>query len=251
MNEVLKGLTEHNLQAKVGKCHFGEKEIKYLGWVVSYKCRKSDPDKVRGIKELQPPKTKEDVRSVLGLVGFYCEFIWNMSEVTVPIQKLMKKNVLFEWGAEQQKAFESLKNSISEKSCLKFPEPDWSYELHKDVSLNGIGAVLFQKDPSGRFHTIEFASKALSKAQKKQAIPVLECYAIVWALKKFKCYVHDAHVDIFTDHYELQCMKKKKNPPAQIQRLWWDIADYDFDIYYKKGKTNIADPLSRLMAQSE
>jgi hypothetical protein len=89
VNEVLKRLTEHNLQAKVGKCHFGEKEIKYLGSVVSYKCRKPDPDKVRAIKELQPPKTKEDVRSVLGLVEFYREFIRNMSEVTVPIQKLV------------------------------------------------------------------------------------------------------------------------------------------------------------------
>ena len=59
VNEVLKGLTEHNLQAKVGKCHFCEKEIKYLGSVVSYKCRKSDPDKVRGIKELQPPKQRK------------------------------------------------------------------------------------------------------------------------------------------------------------------------------------------------
>ena len=56
---------------------------------------------------------------------------------------------------------------ISEKSCLTFPEPDWFYELEKDVLLNGKGAVLFQKNPSVRLFTIEFASKALSKAQKK------------------------------------------------------------------------------------
>ena len=70
VNEVLKHLGEHDLQAKVGKCHFREKEIRCLGSVVSYKCRKPDPDKVRVMKELQPPKTREDVRSVLGLVGF-------------------------------------------------------------------------------------------------------------------------------------------------------------------------------------
>ena len=127
---------------------------------------------------------------------------------------------------------------------MVFPEPDWFYELHKDVSLNGIGAVLFQKDPSVRLFTIEFTSKPLFKAQKKQAIPFLECCAIVLGLKKFKCYVHGAHVDIFTDHYGLQNMMKN-NPPAQIQRWWWDIANHYFYIYYKKGKTNIADPLSR------
>ena len=79
VNEVLKRLAEHNLKATVGKCHFREKEIKCVGFVVSYKCRKPDPDKVRTMKELQPPKTKEDVISVLCLVVFYHEFIRNMS----------------------------------------------------------------------------------------------------------------------------------------------------------------------------
>ena len=96
-----------------------------MGFVVSYKCRKPDPDKVRAIKELQPLKTKEDVMSVLGLVVFYCEFIRNMSGLTAPIQKLMAKNVLFEWSTEQQKGSETLKNRISEKSCLSFPEREW------------------------------------------------------------------------------------------------------------------------------
>ncbi len=84
---------------------------------------------------------------------------------------------------------------------MAFPEPGWYYELDKDVSLNGIGAVLFQKDHSVRLLTIELVSKALSKAQKKQSIPVLECCAIVLGLKKFECYVHGGHVDIFTDYY--------------------------------------------------
>ena len=70
-----------------------------------------------------------------------------MSELTALIQKLMAKNVLFEWRTEQQKGSETLKNRISEKSCLAFPEPDWYYELDKDTPLNGIGAVLFQMDP--------------------------------------------------------------------------------------------------------
>ena len=251
VNEVLKRLSDHNLQAKVGKCHFGAKEVKYLGSIISHGGRKPDPDKVKAIRELQPPRSKEDIRSLLGLVGFYREFIKDLSVLTEPIQKLMKKEVEFVWGVEQQKAFDTIKKSISEKSCLEFPNPKWKYELHTDASLEGIGAVLFQKDPSGKLHTIEFASKSLSKAQRKQAIPVLECYAIVWALKKFRCYVHGSHVDIYTDHYGLQYMKKKKDPPAQIQRWWWDIADYDFDIYYKQGKKNIADPLSRLMPQDQ
>ena len=106
------------------KWHFREKENKYVGFMVSYKCRKPDPDKVRTIKELQTHKTKEDVISVLGLFVFYREFIRIMSGETALIQKLMEKNVLFEWSTEQQKVSETLKNRISEKSCLRFPEPD-------------------------------------------------------------------------------------------------------------------------------
>jgi len=251
VDEVLKRLSQHNLQAKVGKCHFGAREVKYLGSIVSHGCRKPDPDKVKAIKELESPKSKDDIRSVLGLVGFYREFIPNLASLVEPIQRLMKKDAQFKWGPEQQEAFDKMKEYISEKSCLEFPERDWAYELHTDASLSGIGAVLFQRDPQGHLHTIEFASKSLSKAQRKQAIPVLECYAIVWALKKFRCYIHGVHVDIYTDHFGLQFMKRKKNPPAQMQRWWWDIADYDFTIIYKKGKENIADPLSRLMPQSE
>ena len=95
VNKVLKRLAEHNLEAKVGKWHFREKEIKCVGFVVSYKCRKPDTGKVRAMKELQPPKTKEDVISVLGLVAFYREFIRIMSGEPSLIQKLMEKNVLF------------------------------------------------------------------------------------------------------------------------------------------------------------
>ena len=203
VDEVLKRLSEHNLQAKVGKCHFGAKEVKYLGSIVSHHCRKPDPEKVRAIKELKPPQTKDDVRSVLGLVGFYREFIEGMSAKTAPLQKLLQKNVQFEWGPEQQSAFEELKRSISENMCLEFPEPNLPYELHTDASLNGLGAVLFQRDASGKLHTIEFASKALAKAQRKQAIPVLECYAIVWALKKFRCYVHGANISSHRRYHPL------------------------------------------------
>ena len=106
-----------------------------------------------------------------------------MSGETAPIQKLMEENVLFEWITEQQKVSETLKNKISEKSCLAFPEQDWYYELHKDVLMNEIRAVLFQKDPSVRLFTIEFVSKALSKAQNKRAIPVLGCCSIVLGIE--------------------------------------------------------------------
>jgi len=77
-----------------------------------------------------------------------------MSAVCEPMQRLMRKDVQFEWRPEQQKAFDTIKNSISANSCLEIPEPSWKYELHTDASLSGLGAVLFQRDPSGNLHLL-------------------------------------------------------------------------------------------------
>ena len=119
------------------------------------------------MKELQPLETKDDVRSVLSLVAFYYEFIRNMSKLTALIQKMMKKNDLFEWSTEQQKVSETLKNRLSDKSCLAFPEQDLYYELDKDVSLNEIRAVLFQKGPFLQVVYNRICKQSLIKSSKE------------------------------------------------------------------------------------
>ena len=151
-----------------------------MGFVVLFKCRKPDPVKVRAMEELQPHKTKGDVIRVLGLVVFYHEFIKNMSGLTALIQKLMEKNVLFEWRTEQQKASETLKNRISEKSCLTFPELDWYYELDKDVSLNGIGAVLFQRTLLSGCLQSNLQEKSYLKLKRNKLFHILNIVQLCW-----------------------------------------------------------------------
>ena len=134
---------------------------------------------------------------------------------------------------------------------LEFPNGAWPFEVHTDASTVAIGAVLLQRDPEGKPHIIEHFSKALAKAQRKVSIPVLECYAVIMALRKFRPYIFGTHFKIFTDHYGLQFLKSKKSPSAQMQRWWWEVSEYDFDITYRKGEINIADPLSRLVSREE
>ena len=100
-----------------------------------------------------------------------------------------------------------LKQAISEKSLLEFPRPEWPYEVHTDASTVAVGAVLLQRDPQGKPHIIEYMSKVLAKPQRKLSIPVLECMAIVLALRKFRDFVYGTHFTIFSDHNGLQFLK--------------------------------------------
>ena len=251
LREVFRRMKENNLQAKISKCSFGQKETKYLGYIISKDTKKPDPAKVKAIKEMRPPKDKSEVRSVLGLAGFYRDFIKNFSGITKPLNDLLAKDAEFVWTDAQQQAFSQLKDAISERSMLEFPKPTWPFEVHTDASTVAIGAVLLQRDEQGKPHIIEHFSKALAKPQRRLSIPVLECYAIIMALRKFRPYIFGTHFKIFTDHYGLQFLRSKASPSSKMQRWWWEVSEYDFEITYRKGAINIADPLSRLVSREE
>ena len=118
LREVFRRMKENNLQAKISKCSFGQKETKYLGYIISKDSKRPDPAKVKAIKEMRPPKDKSEVRSVLGLAGFYRDFIRNFSGITKPLNDLLAKDADFVWAQEQQQAFDQLKGAISERSML-------------------------------------------------------------------------------------------------------------------------------------
>ena len=251
LEEVLRRMKENNLQAKVAKCHFAQPQTQYLGYVITANAKRPDPAKVKAIQQMRAPKDKAEVRSVLGLAGFYRDFIKDFGALTQPLNDLLSKDAVFTWGEQQETAFNMLKQAISEKSLLEFPRPEWPYEVHTDASTVAVGAVLLQRDPQGKPHIIEYMSKVLAKPQRKLSIPVLECMAIVLALRKFRDFVYGTHFTIFSDHYGLQFLKSKQTPSPQMQRWWWETSEYDCDVVYRKGEINIADPLSRLVSREE
>lgn len=249
--EVVKRLKLNNIQVKQKKCCFGEKEVHYLGFIIGNGQKRADPQKVKGILEMTAPSNVKDLRSFLGMIGFYREFIKGMGATAEPLNRLLKKDTKFEWGEEQEAAFSKLKEEMAKHVALEIPHQDRPYEIHTDASTKGIGAVLIQRDEKGIGHIIECASKALGPAQSKQSIPALECYAIMWALKKFRPYVQGNKFLVVTDHYGLKFLQSKERPSATLQRWWWELYDFDFEVVYRKGENNIADPLSRLIPKEQ
>jgi hypothetical protein len=109
LHVVLQCLREHRLYAKLSKCDFWLKEIKFLGHTISQASIAIDPDKVHEVMNWKPPTTVHQIRSFLGLAGYYRRFIPNFSRIAKPMTKLLKKGAKFDWGQKCEDAFHTLR----------------------------------------------------------------------------------------------------------------------------------------------
>ncbi|KAI3739234.1 hypothetical protein L2E82_29633 [Cichorium intybus] len=121
LREVLRTLKNEQLYAKLSKCDFWLREVQFLGHVVSAEGIKVDPAKIEAVMKWEPPKTPTEVRSFLGLAGYYRRFIQDFSKIAVPLTQLTRKEVKFVWGEKQQEAFEILKKKLCEAPVLSLP----------------------------------------------------------------------------------------------------------------------------------
>jgi hypothetical protein len=119
---VLQRLREHQLYTKFSKCEFWIKEISFLGHVVSPEGIAVDPGKVKEVLEWKPRTTVSEVRSFLGLAGYYRRFILNFSKITKPITKLLKKGNKYVWSEACDEAFKHLKKLLTTSPVLTQPD---------------------------------------------------------------------------------------------------------------------------------
>ena len=101
-----------------------------------------DPAKVEAVMQWETPKSPSDIRSFLGLAGYYRRFIRDFSKDVVPLTRLTRKGVDFRWGSEQQRAFETLWQQLCEATVLTLPEGVEDFMVHCDASIRGLGSVL-------------------------------------------------------------------------------------------------------------
>jgi hypothetical protein len=175
---VLTRLREHQLYAKFSKCAFWLEEIQFLGHVLSAKGIAVDPTKVKDILEWKPPTTVHQVRSFLGLAGYYRRFIPNFSKLMKPITSLLKNDIKFNWSSNCNEAFEQLKVLLTTASVLAQPDIEMSFDVYCDASGSGLGCVLMQE---GR--VIAYASRQLRRHEEHYPTHDLELAAVVHALK--------------------------------------------------------------------
>lgn len=248
LKEVLKRLRFAGLKVKLAKCEFLKRKIVYLGHVISKEGVRVNDEKVKAIVNFPVPKTRKQIRSFLGMSGFFRRFVRNFSTIASPLTDLLREDVKFVWGDSQQLAFEKLKNALVNPPVLKFPDFSQPFTLVTDASQEGIGACLMQKF-EGKLHPIAFYSrkfKTRGSNERLMSVVDKEAFAVVSSLVHFKMLLLGNKVEIFTDHQPLLELFNKPNLSPKRARWFLTLRDFDANLKYIEGKHNVvADALSR------
>ena len=241
LKDLLEVLREEKLFANLKKCPFCTDKLVFLGFVVSAQGIQVDDEKIYAIKEWPNPTSVSQVRSFHGLASFYRRFVKDFSSIAAPITEVIKKNVGFKWGEEQEKAFQLLKGKLTNAPLLALPNFAKTFEIECDASGVGIGAVLMQE---GR--PIAYFSEKLSGASLKYPTYDKELYALVRTLETWQHYLWPKEFVIHTNHESLKHLKGQHKLNRRHARWVEFIETFPYVIRYKQAKENIvADALSR------
>ncbi|KAJ0940339.1 putative nucleotidyltransferase, Ribonuclease H [Helianthus annuus] len=238
---TLKVLMSNQLVAKLSKCLFGQTSVSYLGHVISSLGVAVDPDKILAIQQWPIPKTVKEVRSFLGLTGYYRRFIKNYASIAGPLTDLLRRDA-FNWNDTTLAAFTHLKELLSSTPILRLPDFSKPFVLETDASGIGIGAVLSQDK-----HPLAYFSKKLCPRMQQASTYHREMYAITQAIAKWRQYLLGHKFTIITDQQSLKRLQDQVIQTPEQQKWLGKLLGFDFDIMYRPGSQNsAADALSRV-----
>ncbi|EPB69223.1 reverse transcriptase [Ancylostoma ceylanicum] len=245
----------YGFRVRIEKCTFMMSEIRYLGDTIYKDGRRPDPEKIRAITEMLPPKDVVQLRLFIGMVNYYGVFITDMRQLRAPLNALLKKNTPFKWSSDCQHAFDKAKKVLASPLLLTHFDLKLELIVAADASDYGIRAVVMHRFADGTEKAICHASRNLTDAEKKYEQIEKEGLALVYAVRKFHRYLLGRHFTLLTDHKPLLAIfgSKKGLPTYGANRLLsWSLIlrGYDFTIEYRKtANFGQADALSRLIAE--
>jgi len=217
------------------------KEVSFLGHVISNGGVAISPKNVADVLKWSPPQTVGEIRSFLGMVGYYRRFIEGFSSIAKPMTSLLEKGKPFKWSEQCQASFEELKKRLTTAPILTLPDVTKSFSIYCDASKQGLGCVLMQEGK-----VIAYASRQLKKHEVNYPTHDLELAAVVHSLKIWRHYILGHKCDIYMDHKSLKYIFTQNDLNLR-QRRWLElIKDYELEIHYHPGKANVVvDALSR------
>ncbi|KAL4010566.1 hypothetical protein IC575_030067 [Cucumis melo] len=231
---VLQTLRDNKLYAKFSKCEFWLKQVSFLGHVVSKAGVSVDPAKIEAVTSWTRPSIVSEVRSFLGLAGYYRRFVENFSRIATPLTQLTRKGAPFVWSKACEDSFQNLKQKLVTAPVLTVPDDSGSFVIYSDASKKGLGCILMQQGK-----VVAYASRQLKSHEQNYPTHDLELAAVVFALKIWRHYLYGKKIQIFTDHKSLKYFFTQKELNMR-QRRWLELVkDYDCEILYHPGKANV------------
>ena len=248
---LLNALARHGLRAKPSKCEFGYNKLEYLGHQLSHNKIQPLQDRVEAVASAPLPKNKQQLRSFVGSVGYYQQFVPHFAQKTAPLHDLLKKRSpeQIPWTDVTQDVFESLKKSLISQPILQLPDTDAPFTLRTDASSSGIGSVLLQPNKTDFRHyaPVAYASRRLRAAELNYSTIEKEALGIYWALQKFEVYLYGREFVLQTDHKPLLYLQQADKLNPRLKRWALYIGLYNFKAEHISGADNhLADYLSRL-----
>ena len=281
LQTVLRRLKSKGVKLRVDKCEFCKTEVRYLGRLISGKGYRPDPKDIKALEKFrEAPKTVGEVRSLVGFLGYYRNYVKDFAKKLKPVYDLLKvdkcsvqskrdvdpksdksskkgvkpskgydKRKPVVWSAELQQVVDEVIDILQSPVVMAYPDFDAPYILNVDASGYGLGSVLYQKQ-EGEMRVISYASRTLTDAENNYHLHSgkLEFLALKWAVTdRFPDYLgHGSQFTVYTDNNPLTYVMTSAKLNATGMRWVTDLADYNFEIRYKPGKkNNDADGLSR------
>jgi hypothetical protein len=203
---VLETLREHQLYAKLSKCEFWLSEVAFLGHIVSAGGISVDPEKIQAILDWLSPTNVFEIRSFLGLAGYYRKFVEGFSSIAKPMTQLLKKDKKFEWTQKCEDSFQELKKRLTSAPILIMPDVTRSFDMYCDASRLGLGCVLMQEGK-----VVSYLSRQLRPHEENYPTHDLELAAVVLALKTWRPYLAGHRCEVYTDHKSLKYIFTQKD----------------------------------------
>jgi hypothetical protein len=243
---LLRHFQKMGLRAHPSKSILCSDSMPFLGHVVSADGIQPDQAKVAAMQALPRPTSAEQVRSYMGVLGFYRCYVPAYSRIAAPLNALLKKNTRFEWTPECETAYTELKTALTTPGlALHHPDPELPYHLFTDWSTNGIAAVLNQRDKDGNWRMIAAVSRSLSPQEKRYEAWRGEALATVYGVEMLRPYLQGMHFYLHTDHSALLWILTQKEPLGQTSRWVLALQEHPFSLVHRPGARNPADAPSR------
>lgn len=243
---VFQRLRDHKLLLQPDKCTFLKQSTTFLGHIITNEGVKPDENKIKAVRDFPTPTCTKELKSFLGLAGYYRRFISDFAKIAKPLNNLFKDGVEYKWEEPQDLAFQKIKETLISEPILQYPQFDKEFMIITDASQEALGAVLSQGE-LGKDKPICYASRTLNKAEKNYSTTEKELLAVVWAIKQFRPYVWGHHFKVVTDHRPLKWLMSLKDPGSRLTRWTIKLSEYDFEVIHRPGRSNSnADALSRI-----
>ncbi len=204
LRKLFERLRKYRLSMKPSKLQLFKAALHMFGFIVSEKGIQISEDRCQALRDLKPPKSKMEVRKILGMFQYFSRHIPKYNTISDPLSLITSPKQPFKWGKEQNEAFEQLKYLITHAPLLATPSWNEPFTLFTDSSDHAVGGVLCQND-----RPVSFCNRLLTSGEGKLSTTLNECLRIVFCTKKLNHFLQNAQFIVKTDHKPLTSIVKE------------------------------------------